>query len=68
MAESAERCGRFLMIQDVNGTMYAIAPKSLLIAAATKDGGTIALLAGGRAVCFAENVRTIATWFSGTLE
>ena len=66
MARPVERLGRFLLVRDVEGTLYAVAPTALLVAVATEDGGTLAVLAGGRAVRFAEDLHTVASWFSGT--
>ncbi|MBV9747497.1 MAG: hypothetical protein JO157_01665 [Acetobacteraceae bacterium] len=65
MAGWVERLGRCVMVRDVEGTLYAIAPRAVLVAVATEDGGTVAVLAGGRAVRFAEDVQTVAAWFSG---
>lgn len=62
-----ERLGRFVMVHDSEGTLYAIAPRAVLVAVATEDGGTVAMLAGGCAVRFAEDVHTVAAWFSGDL-
>ena len=65
MMEPVERLGRFLLLRDLEGTLYAIAPLAVLVAAATEDGGTVAMLVGGRAIRFSEDVRTVAQWFSG---
>ncbi len=67
MAGPVERLGRFLMVRDVEGTLYAVAPTAVLVAVATEDGGTVAMLAGGRAVRFTEDVHTVAGWFSGNV-
>lgn len=67
MAVPAERLGRFVVVRDVEGTLYAVAPTAVLVAVATEDGGTVALFAGGRAVRFAEDLRTVAYWFSGNV-
>ncbi len=67
MAGTVERLGRFLMVRDVEGTLYAVVPTAVLVAVATEDGGTVAVLAGGRAVRFAEDVETVARWFSGNI-
>ena len=53
------------MVRDVEGTLCAVAPTAVLVVAATEDGGTVAVLAGGRAMRFAEDVPTVAGWFSG---
>ena len=66
MARPVERLGRFLLVRDVEGTLYAVAPRAVLVAVATEDGGSVAFLSGGRAVRFAEDVRTVAGWFSAT--
>lgn len=65
MAGTVERLGRFLMVRDIDGTAYALVPTAVLVAVATEDGGTVAVLAGGRAVRFAEDLNTVAGWFSG---
>ncbi|MBV9748212.1 MAG: hypothetical protein JO157_05315 [Acetobacteraceae bacterium] len=65
MAGPVERLGRFVLVRDVEGTLYAVAPSAVLVAVATEDGGTVAVLAGGRAVRFAEDLHTVASWFSG---
>ncbi len=65
MSECAERLGRFLLVRDVEGTRYAIAPTAVSFAVETQDGGTIAFLQGGRAVRFNEDLETVARWFSG---
>ena len=62
-----ERLGRVLLVRDVEGTLYAVAPTALLVAVATEDGGALAVLTGGCAVQFAEDIHTIASWFSGSL-
>lgn len=67
MAGAVGRLGRFLMVRDVEGTLYAIVPSAVLVAVATDDGGTVAVLAGGRAVRFGEDVETVAAWFSGNV-
>ena len=66
MAGPVEQLGRFLLVRDVEGTLYAVAQTALLVAVATEDGGTLAVLAGGHAVRLAEDLHTVATWFSGT--
>ena len=53
------------MVRDIDGTTYAVVPTAVLVAVATEDGGTVAMLSGGRAVRFAEDLRTAAGWFSG---
>ena len=65
MAGPVERLGRFVLVRDGEGTLYAVAPSAVLVAVATEDGGTVAVLAGGRAVRFAEDLHTVASWFSG---
>jgi hypothetical protein len=65
MAKPVERLGRFLLVRDVEGTLYAVAPAAVLVVAAIEDDGTVAVLAGGRALRFSEDVRTVAMWFSG---
>ena len=59
-----KRLGRFLLLQDAEGRLVAVAPTALLVAAATDDGGTIAVLAGGKALRFEEDVPTVVKWFS----
>ena len=58
-----ERIGRFLLLRDFEGRLMAVSPTALLVAAATDDGGTLAILAGGRSVRFEEDVETVAGWF-----
>ena len=58
------RIGRFLLLRDHEGRLMAVSPTALLVAAATDDGGTVAILAGGRSVRFEEDVETVAGWFS----
>ncbi len=41
-----------------------MSPNALLVAAATDDGGTVAALAGGKALMFAEDVPTVVGWFA----
>ena len=60
----AERIGRFLLLRDAEGRLVAVSPNALLVAAATDDGGTVAVLAGGKALMFAEDVATVVGWFS----
>ncbi len=59
-----ERLGRFLLLHDAEGRLVAVAPTALLVAAATDDGGTVAILAGGKALMFEEDVPTVVGWFS----
>ena len=59
-----ERLGRFLLLHDAEGRLVAVAPTALLVAAATDDGGTVAVLAGGKALRFDEDVPTVVGWFS----
>lgn len=63
---ACERLGRFLLVRDSEGTPCALAPTAVLAVVATEDGGAVAVLAGGRAVRFAEDVRTVVGWLSGT--
>ena len=58
------RIGRFLLLRDHEGRLMAVSATALLVAAATDDGGTVAVLAGGRSVRFEEDVETVAGWFS----
>lgn len=58
------RIGRFLLLRDMEGRLVAVSPNALLVAAATDDGGTVAVLAGGKALMFAEDVPTVVGWFA----
>ena len=62
MARPVERLGRFVMVRDVEGTLYAVVLRAVLVAVATEDGSTIVVLAGGRAVRLAEDLHTVASW------
>ena len=53
-----------MLLHDADGRLIAVAPTALLVAAATDDGGTVAVLAGGKALRFDEDVPTVIGWFS----
>jgi len=58
------RIGRFLLLRDAEVRLVAVSPNAFLIAAATDGGGTVAVLAGGKALMFAEGVPTVVGWFA----
>jgi len=58
------RIGRFLLLRDADGRLVAVSPNALLVAAATDGGGTVAVLAGGKALMFSEDVPTVVGWFA----
>jgi hypothetical protein len=58
------RIGRFLLLRDAEGRLVAVSANALLAAAATDDGGTVAVLAGGKALMFSEDVPTVVGWFA----
>lgn len=61
--QEVERQGRFLLLRDMDGVQYAVAPTALLIAGATDDGVTVAYFTGGRALRFTESLETVVSWF-----
>ncbi|HEY8610540.1 MAG TPA: hypothetical protein VIL69_04530 [Roseomonas sp.] len=62
-----QRVGRFLMIRHAEGRPHALSSHAVGALCDDEDGGTAALLPGGRMVRLTQPVETVTAWLSAPL-
>ena len=58
------RVGRFVVLQDLNGTRYAVATGSVSALCETEDGALL-MLPGGRMVHVPQSLEMVLGWLDG---